>query len=298
MGSPGTMNKASSSEAGDVRAAEVHPGPGGSLRAYAAAELDAALAALAADDLHEGVHQARKSLRRVRAVLALGDGLLGPGAKLVDRELRAVNEELSSLRDSHALVETFDRLLRSARHEGARALLRAAREEAVRARDEHLTDALRSDPAMGHRRAMLEVLQAALPALSWDPLTPSALRMALADSDDRTRQARARVADDGGDSDWHRWRRRARRASQQRRALDAIGVEAPAVTDAFDKRTTERLGGAQDLSLLLAHCGGDSPFSKAHRRALRERARPALQRLRRRISRAAAEQAQRACPTD
>lgn len=276
----------------------VHPAPGAALRAYAAAELDTALAALASDDLHEGVHQARKSLRRVRAVLALGDGILGPGAGLIDRELRALNEGLSSLRDAHALVETFDRLLRSARHEGARALLAAAREEAVHARDEHASRALRSDPALHGRRAMVEVLTAALPGLSWDRLTPSALRMALADSDDRTRRARDRVAADGRDTDWHRWRRRARRASQQRRAFDAIGVDAPAASDAFDKRTTERLGQAQDLSLLLAHCGRHSPFSKTRRRALRERAEPALERLRRRISRAAAEQAHRACPED
>ena len=74
-------------------------------------------------------------------------------------------------------------------------------------------------------------------------------------------------------------------------------VEAPKVTDAFDKRTTEHLGQAQDLSLLLAHCGRRSPFSKRDRRALRSRAEPALQRLRRRISRAAAEQA-RACTAD
>lgn len=297
MGSPGTMDKASSSEAGAGRHAEVHAAPGAALCAYAAMELDAAQLALAGGDVHEGVHQARKSLRRVRAVLALGDGVLGPGARLLDRELRAINEGLSSLRDAHALVETLDRLLRRTRHDGARALLARAREDAVRARDMHAADALRSDPGLQRRRALVAVLRTALPALAWTPLTPSALRMALADSDDRTRRAREDAADDGTDADWHRWRRRARRASQQRRALDAVGVEAPKVTDAFDKRTTERLGQAQDLSLLLAHCGRRSPFSKRDRRALRSRAEPALQRLRRRISRAAAEQA-RACTAD
>ena len=46
---------------------------GTALRDYGAAELDAALAHLGwrGGRLHEGVHQARKSLRRARAVLAL-----------------------------------------------------------------------------------------------------------------------------------------------------------------------------------------------------------------------------------
>ncbi len=161
----------------------------------------------------------------------------------------------------------------------------------MRVRDERAAAAVRSDPALGRRVALIEVVHAALPALSWQPLTPSALRMALADGDQRTLRARERALRSGKDADWHRWRRRARRASQQRRALSAIGVNAPALAPAFDKRGTERLGEAQDLSLLLVHCTHDSPFSKEDRRALRERAEPALQRLRRRIARAAAEQA-------
>ena len=92
------------------------------------------------------------------------------------------------------------------------------------------------------------------------------------------------------DDDWHRWRRRARRASQQRRALEAIGLgPAAGAADLFDKRTTERLGQAQDLTLLLDHCGADSPFSPSERDALRSYAKPALARLRKRIGKAAAE---------
>jgi CHAD domain-containing protein len=286
-------DKVSSERTGDRRRARVRPAPGPALCAYAIAELAVARASLGGTDLHEGVHQARKSLRRLRAVLALGDGILGPGAHLLDRELRAINEGLSDLRDAHALVETLDRLIGRERHEGRQAVLMRAREAAVLAREERAGAALRSDPGLARRIALVDVLSAALPALTWAPLTPSALRMALADSDDRTRSARERALRSGADEDWHRWRRRARRASQQRRALAAIRVKAPAATGAFDKRTTQRLGEAQDLILLLAHCGAKSPFSKDDRVALRGHAEPALERLRRRISQRAAEQAAR-----
>ncbi len=263
------------------------PSPGPDLRGYALAELDAALDALgqSGDDIHEGIHRARKGLRRVRATLALGDGILGPGVALLDREIKHLNTGLSGFRDAHALVETLERMRKRSRKGNSRQLLDQARDEAVVARMAIADVELSMDPALGHRRGMIEVLAAAVPALDWERLTPSAARMALADSDDRSQKARDIALQKGRDKDWHRWRRRARRASQQRRALEAVGVTVPATEpDVFDKRTTERLGEAQDLTLLLDHCGKGSPFSKDHRRALRAYAEPALARLRKRIS--------------
>jgi len=267
------------------------------LRDYARAELDLAHAALGDPDLHEGVHQARKAIRRARAVLAMGDGLLGPGAGLLDRELRTLNNGLSNLRDGHALVEVIDRLLEREGNDDARAVLQRAREAALVARSRVADAATRSDPGLSSRRAMLHVLRIALTGLDWSRTTPSGLRMAVADSDMRSHEARLRACESGEDDDWHRWRRRARRAAHQRRALQMVGLPVPGDSDHFDKRTTHRLGEAQDLSLLLAHCRRDSPFRNDDRVALRERARPALQRARRRLTRQLAEPRD-ACQTD
>jgi hypothetical protein len=66
--------------------------------------------------LHAGLHQARKSLRHTRAVLALGASTLGPGGTLIDRQLRYVNHGLSGWRHARAVVETLDRLTK--RHAG------------------------------------------------------------------------------------------------------------------------------------------------------------------------------------
>jgi len=275
--------------------APIAPGP--ALCDYTCAELDLAHRLLADPDLHEGVHQARKAIRRARAVLAMGDGLLGPGAGLLDRELRTLNNGLSNLRDAHALVEVLDRLLKRERKDPVREVLQRAREAAVLARTRGADAATRSDPGLASRRAMLGVLRAAMAGLDWSRPTPAGLRMAVADSDLRSHEARLRACETGDDDDWHRWRRRARRASHQRRALEALGLPVPQDSARFDKRTTHRLGQAQDLSLLLDHCRADSPFSKEDRTALRERARPALQRARRRIARQVAAPDD-ACPTD
>ncbi|MGJ7904830.1 CHAD domain-containing protein, partial [Lysobacter sp. 1R34A] len=111
---------------------EAAPPPGRRLRSFASAEIDMALDALGwrGNRIHAGVHLARKGLRRVRATVALGGGALGPGAALVDRELRRLNRNLSVLRDAHALVETLDRLLRLPLEAEVRTLLRRARRRA------------------------------------------------------------------------------------------------------------------------------------------------------------------------
>lgn len=293
MGSASAMDKSSTPAKDDA----VPDRPGPALCAYTLAQIDAALEALGDPDVHEGVHLGRKAIRRGRAVLAMGDGLLGPGAGLIDRELRALNRGLSTLRDAHALVELLDRLLRRERKDDVREVLARAREAAVAARAQATEDGMRTDPGLGSRLALLRVLRAAVTALEWDRLTPPGLRMAVADTDLHALQARERACAGGDDADWHRWRRRARRGSHERRALEAAGVPVASASETFDKRTTERLGEAQDLALLLDHCRRDSPFSKDDRHALRARAEPALQRARRRIARGVAERAG-ACPTD
>ncbi|KRD76859.1 hypothetical protein ASE43_06635 [Lysobacter sp. Root983] len=258
------------------------------LRDYALRELDAAAAQLArrGGQLHEGVHQARKSLRRARAVLALGDAALGPGRPLIDRELRRLNRGLSSLRDAHALVETLDRLLARSPDPDALRLLRRARRAAASARAEHARQALAADPELGGRRALLAVLRAGAAALDWPRLQAEPLQQAVAASRARMDRAGVRARERGDDEAWHRWRRHARRLSQQRRALKTAGLTVRAPD--LDRRIAERLGVAQDLALLLGHCGRDSPFAPDDRKALRRYGRDQQARARRRIEAALA----------
>ena len=264
---------------------------GMALHDYARAELEAAITRLSwrSGRLHAGVHLARKALRRARATLALGPGALGPGAALLDRELHRSNGGLSSLRDAQALVETLDRQLAVAHDDETMGLLRRVRRAAASVRVATAREVQMCDPGLAERKAMLRVLCAAMAALPWASLSPSQLRDMLARSQARMQQAQQRAIVSGRDEDWHRWRKRARRWSQQQRALKTSGLEIDLALDksASAKRTTELLGTAQDLSLLLQHCGRRSVFSKPDRHALRRFAAPALVRLRQRLTRAA-----------
>ncbi|WP_460727562.1 CHAD domain-containing protein [Lysobacter rhizosphaerae] len=248
------------------------------------AELEAAAAGLdasAGHHLHAGVHRARKGIRRARAALALGDPVLGPGAILLERELRRVNRSLSELRDAQALVEVLGRLAAKARDEPTlRVLRRALRKgkagRAAMARRPELAEEL------ARTRALLATLCAALTGLPWDGISPAQLAEALARSSQRIDSARGKVCDDGSMEDWHRWRRRMRRLSQQHRACVGAGLEWAA--SLFDKSLAEQLGVMQDLRLLLEHCGSDSPFAPSDREALKRFAKTAWSRQRDRIA--------------
>jgi CHAD domain-containing protein len=261
---------------------------GTALRDYAASELDAAIAHLGwrGARVHEGVHLARKSLRRTRSVLALGASALGPGAELIDREVRRVNVSLSKLRDAQALVETLDRVIAAHRTPPeALPVLRRARRTAAQSRVEVARRELGDDPGLEKKRALLTTLRAALPALPWDALTGSRVRDALGVSLARVDSAGARARATGRDNDWHRWRRRVRRLSQQHRA---VGDQVPEIAAAKKrcKALAEQLGEAQDYALLGDHCGRRSIFSEPDREALAAIAEAGTRRMRERIEKA------------
>lgn len=250
---------------------ESTPAPGTRLRDYATTELTQAIACLGwrGSRLHAGVHQARKSLRRARATLALGAATLGPGAVLIDRELRRLNRRLSKLRDTQALVGTLDHLLRKNADTEAAAILRRSRRVAAHARAERARTTMTTDPHLRDRRALLAVLQAALSALPWQTVAETEAHDALRVSATRADEAAARAQRSGRDEDWHRWRRRARRLSQQLRAL-GDSIAAPPEIGEGAKRLAILLGEAQDYALLREHCGKRSVFAPADRAMLRE----------------------------
>ena len=278
------------SPAGDPADAPTAPprSPGAALGAYAVDELRqaAALLDLPGDARHEGVHQARKSMRRARACLALrerGDRDHAQTARRVaalDAELRALCRGLSAVRDAQALCEALERLAPDVPRPAARrfarirALARARRAQA-------LARALERDPGFARRRRRLAALAEAVAALGWARLDADALERGLARSRRRVRKARRHVrrhADD--DAGWHRYRRRLRRLRQQVVALIAGGLAPPRGRRKLEAAAS-RLGEAQDDALVLRACRRKGLFDGEQRALLRALARARLQRARR-----------------
>lgn len=248
-------------------ATDTSAGLGEALRDYASDELHRAVECLTWRHarLHRGIHQARKSLRRVRASLALVAPVFGRSGELVDEELRRVNKSLSELRDGQALVEALDRL--AAAVSANAPLLRRVRRAAAQRRAGLGRRYASADP--GGDALLLATLLAALQALPWSRVRAADILAALERCTRRERDASERALRGDNAMDWHRWRRRARRLTQQDRALHWSPLP-PRTVDEQRKTLAVLLGEVQDFSLLVEHCGAGSPFGSADRRRLRE----------------------------
>lgn len=232
--------------------------------------------------LHDGVHEARKALRRARAMLALALPRLGTAARAVDRQLAVVGRRLSSLRDAMARVETLDRLLRREGEDSA--LLRRCRGAAARVRANAARTALAADPGLISLRTRLESAGEALRALPWTRLQGDDLQRALDHAGERARKARDRACKHGGDAAWHRWRRRLRLLVHVRAVLGKAGVAMPSAM-ADELRLAAALGRAQDLAVLKSECTADALFARADRKLVRRLVAQRLRRARRTITR-------------
>lgn len=231
--------------------------------------------------VHDGVHEARKALRRARAVLTLVAPRVGPATTAVDRELAMVGRELSSLRDAMARVETLDRLLAQAGDDAP--LLRRCRRAAARARADTARAALTADPRFASLRARLHDAGTALHALPWSRLHIDDLHQALDQASARARKARDRACKRDQDAQWHRWRRRLRLLVHARETLRNGGLAlSPSAAD--ELRLATALGRAQDMAVLKRDCASDVVFAQADCKPLRRVVAQRLRRARRRIA--------------
>jgi CHAD domain-containing protein len=254
----------------DPRTSAVHAEstPGSRLREYAVAELMRAARQLAqpGEQRHAGVHEARKSIRRARAVLALATATLGKPGRRLDRRLRDILRSLSDLRDAQALEEVL-------LHLGELGALPAGDVERlllpVRARKRRALDAaLTEDPGLSARRADLAEACAILLRCDWRELSPTDLKRAHDASVADVHAALDAALASPDPEAWHRFRRRLRRLRQQESALaeccPGLIPPTPGLPELADS-----MGLAQDYALLLAHLDDSGPFDVRDRVALK-----------------------------
>jgi CHAD domain-containing protein len=254
---------------------------GAGLVSFATAQLQQARTELArrGEAGHEGIHQARRCIRRARAALALGARALGAPAQALDADLGRLCRGLSRLRDAQALIETLHRL--AVRSDAIRALLPAAERLARRRRDDMLERVLAHDPAFRSRRQRLQAAQQRLTRLDWRAVDEAEVAHAIARSRRRVEKAAKRSKRHPDDDDaWHTYRRRLRRLRQQESLLADL-VPGWRRSKRRFRDLADALGESQDDALVLRHCGPRSPFPPDLRRHLREVARERLRRARR-----------------
>jgi CHAD domain-containing protein len=229
------------------------------LAALAGRECRGAARALAdVKDRHRGIHEARKSLRRLKSLLALGAEPFADQLPALNERIGKLATGLSPLRDAHVAVHTAQVLAGPSPSTEWQQAIHALENR----RDGRLAAALTKDPRFLKRRHQIRDLGDAIEILPWKAVTRRTIEQAIARSERRVVNAEKRVRKDGSIANLHRWRRRARRLRMQlefwRKALKASGksthkrgLQDKAAVHAMSK-LSDALGAKQDLRALRA----------------------------------------------
>lgn len=169
---------------------------------------------------HSGVHEARKAMRRVRSLLALGRETFAEAWRPLDRSVRRSNRALCRLRDAHALVDAASRMRKlcdPAEQDAWQAVIKRLRE----LRNRLLTSSLREDPQLQRQRLKLAGLADQARALPWSSLRDEQVEQALGFSLRRVAEAERKARRTPSAEHRHRLRRRLRRLRMQWNSLRA-----------------------------------------------------------------------------
>ena len=209
----------------------------------------------------ESIHEARKSVKKVRAIRQLIETDRGRGLARSAKRLRAVNRTLSCLRDADAMIETLAKL-RQAHPDlfSEHVYARVRRQLMARKRDIALELAKKGAWKSAARQlARLEKL-----AKRWRTRHDgfAALVPGLKETYRNARRARARARDTDAASDFHEWRKTLKTLWYE---LRLVGGGTSAI--ARDIRALESaetwLGDDHNLVVLCGHLSRDTSVCRS-----------------------------------
>jgi CYTH domain-containing protein/CHAD domain-containing protein len=225
------------------------------IRRVAAERLDGAIAHLdrvMADpdhaDLETAVHEARKRCKASRGLARLVQPALGAEFRAFDRLVRDAARELSTLRDAHAVLNTFDALL-DAQPDSAALRTMRSRQASISA-DAALAAIGTDDHRISTARALLVEARDASQAW-WVPRGFDAVEAGLAATYRQGRSGLRRVRADPTDHRVHDWRKAVKYLWYQ---VQLVHDAAPSVLGPLEDRLdrlADTLGDDHDLTVLV-----------------------------------------------
>jgi CHAD domain-containing protein len=231
--------------------------PADALRRCAAERLDDAIAQLDegfAADAQVAVHEARKDVKKTRALLRLYRGSLsGSDFRRENDALRSAGRELSSTRDADVLPETADALAERFAGRLPRSAFDALRDR-LGGRE---PDARSVERAVRDARDRLAQVRARVDDWDLSGAKPSPLRKGLRRAYARGRAEFERALGDPSDERLHEWRKRVKDLRYQQQLLrpawpELLGTQAKAA-----KQLADLLGDDHDLAMLDSRIGED-----------------------------------------
>lgn len=206
------------------------------------------------DSFDHAVHESRKSIKKVRAIAAFLEQAGGTLPRKDRKRVKAAGRTLSRLRDSAAIIETFDRVRRRHPKQLSEHTYGILRGELVRARDREHKRAERDGAMVEAAKRLVKTRKS---ARQWTVPTidVSKLGAPLAASYRRNRIAMQRAEATKQSATLHRWRKELKVLWYQLRLTQPLttGV-APLVADL--ERLETALGDDHDLVVLVATLRG------------------------------------------
>ena len=223
-------------------------------------EIESAATQLADDrtSRDEAIHEARKSIKKVRALLRLVSAELGEAYPNENARLRDIARKLSEFRDAFVIIETFDDLKKKYRVE-TRYRLRSIRAGLTRKRNAAEKKAT-VGIVLDHAAAALA--QTAKRVEAWPLETDgfSALRPGLAKTYRAGRAALVRVREDPCPDHYHELRKRVKDHWYDMRLLESLWTEMMSAYEKSLKDLETWLGNDHNLAVLRERIVAEPAF--------------------------------------
>jgi CHAD domain-containing protein len=198
------------------------------------------------------VHETRKSLKRLRALLRLIRPAMGENAfKAENGQLRAIGLSLSGARDRHVLLETVDKLERSARF-GRKGVAEALRQSIAAVNGEGTPFGTRQ-PLARLAEAKKRLIGLQISGAGFDVVGPGLER-----SYRRARRAFEEAYRDPSDEAFHEWRKGAQAHWRQMTLLSRAWPDYLGARAAEARHLSQLLGDDHDLAVLFAFIQSDA----------------------------------------
>lgn len=209
----------------------------------------------------DGVHEARKRFKEIRAVLRLVKNVLGDTFDVENEWYRDAGRSLSRMRESQVLYGTWQDLL--VRFAELRATETGLDERPL---PEKRLEALRESAflaALSVQRDLLATLPVARRRITEWPLahvTFNELSVGLHQTYRQGRRAMSRARDSNDDAVWHEWRKRSQDLWHQTQLLTPIAPAMMEVRKKRLKRLCHILGEDHDLAVFRNYVENQSPL--------------------------------------
>jgi len=207
----------------------------------------------------ESIHDARKSLKKVRATLRLVRGEMGEAYRRENARLRDIAARLSEFRDAFAIIGTFDDLKNKFKSERAGTQLCSVRAGLIKRRDES-----------GREEDVGVVLNAAAAALGkaskrvkrWPLETDGyeAIAPGLEETYRNGREALARARKDPSAENFHQLRKRVKDHWYHVRLLEGLWTEVIGAYEKSLKDLEDWLGNDHNLTVLRDKIAAEPAF--------------------------------------